>query len=52
MSQVSITSFDECLSCLLKRLEEREFPHFLESPHYSKWTMKYHNVEDVNNCIE
>ena len=52
MSQVSINSFDDCISCLLKRLEEREFPSFLESPHYSKWTMKYHNVEEYNDCID
>jgi len=52
MSHVSLSSFDECVACLLKRLEEREFPLFLDSPHYSKWTMKYHNVEEIDECFE
>ena len=48
MSLLSVTSFDHCTALIMEELERREFHPFLDSPHYAKWVMKYHNVGNDN----
>ncbi|KAH0793519.1 hypothetical protein GPJ56_002566 [Histomonas meleagridis] len=45
--QTAITPsfFDRCVDNVMKVLQEREFASFIDSDHYIKWTLKYHNTE-------
>ena len=46
MTSVSANSFDKCDEYLLSALNEREYKSFTESELFSKWILKYHNVEE------
>ena len=45
MTSVSANSFDKCDEYLLAGLNEREYESFTESELFSKWILKYHNVD-------
>lgn len=45
MCMISEDSFDECLSVVEEKLESNEYPAFINSPHFVKWTLKYYNTE-------
>ena len=45
MTMITPNSFDRCINFVFKVLQEREFNQFLDSRHYIKWILKYHNTE-------
>ncbi|EAX84579.1 hypothetical protein TVAG_261480 [Trichomonas vaginalis G3] len=45
MNRVGRSSFDKVNKLLLDALNEKEYKAFLKCPYFSKWILKYHNVD-------
>lgn len=46
MNRVGKSSFDKTNDLLLHALNDKEYQAFLKCPYFSKWILKYHNVDE------